>query len=93
MWLKLMRINHILPTLPRHPLLRALALAGAAVAVIGLVTLGLVVGAFVLAAAAVVLVIRRWLARRATRHDDPSVIEGEYTVVPPQPHAGLPHPE
>ena len=53
MWLKLMRVNYVLPTLPRHPLLRALALAGAAVAVIGLVTLGLVVGAFVLAAAAV----------------------------------------
>jgi membrane protein implicated in regulation of membrane protease activity len=78
---KLMRVNYILPTLPRHPLLRALVLAGVAVLVIGLVTLGLVVGAFVLAAAAVALAIRRWLARRATRKGDPSVIEGKYTVV------------
>jgi membrane protein implicated in regulation of membrane protease activity len=82
---KLMRVNYILPTLPRHPLLRALALAGAAVAVIGLVTLGLVVGAFVLAAAAVALVIRRWLVRRTARKGDPSVIEGEYTVVEARP--------
>jgi membrane protein implicated in regulation of membrane protease activity len=85
MWLKLMRVNYLLPTLPRHPLLRALVLAGVAVLVIGLVTLGLVIGAFVLAAAAVALVVRRWLARRAAKQSDPSIIEGEYTVVEARP--------
>lgn len=80
-----MRVNYVLPTLPRHPLLRALILAGVAVAVIGLVTVGLAVGAVVLAAAAVVLVIRRWLARRTARKGDPSIIEGEYTVVETRP--------
>jgi membrane protein implicated in regulation of membrane protease activity len=93
MWLQLMRVNYTLPTLPHHPLLRALVLAGVAVLVIGLVTLGLVVGAFVLAAATVVLVIRRWLARRAARQDDPSVIEGEYTVVSSHSRASLPRGE
>ncbi|TAN08359.1 MAG: hypothetical protein EPN38_02435 [Rhodanobacteraceae bacterium] len=85
-----MRINYALPTLPRHPLLRALVLVGVTALVIGLVTVGLAVGAVVLAVAAVTLVLRRWLVRRAARQGDASVIEGEYTVVDPHPRARLP---
>ena len=40
-----------------------------------------------------VLAVRRWFPRNAPRTTDPSVIEGEFTVVPPRPRAGLPHPE
>lgn len=88
-----MRVNYVLPALPRSPLLRALALAGGVVLVIGLVTIGLAVGAVVLAAAAITLVLRRWLARRAAKRGDPAIIEGEYTVVPTRPRTGLPRPE
>lgn len=76
-----MRVHLALPFLPRHPLLRLLVLIGAAIALVGLVTLGFVVGAVVLTVAALVLTVRRWLAHRAARAD-PSIIEGEFTVVP-----------
>lgn len=85
-----MRAQFTIPTLPRHPLLRGLVLAAAAVALVGLVTMGLVVGIVVLAFATLVLGIRGWLARRSPRAADPSVIEGEFTVVPPHPREGLP---
>lgn len=88
-----MRARFIFPPVPRHPLLRALTVAGAAVVLIALVATGLVLGAFVLAAAALIMVVRRWLSRRAPANADPSIIEGEFTVVPPQSRAGLPHPE
>ena len=88
-----MRARFIHPTLPRHPLLRVLAFMAMAVVLTALVTTGLVLGALVLAAAALMLAARRWLSRRARRTSDPSIIEGEFTVVSPQPRAGLPHPE
>jgi membrane protein implicated in regulation of membrane protease activity len=80
--------------MPRHPFLRALAIVGAAVILTALVATGLVIGAFALAAAALVLAVRRWLSRRTPRTTaDPSVIEGEFTVVPTQSRVRLPHPE
>ncbi|MDE2225855.1 MAG: hypothetical protein KGJ46_11340 [Xanthomonadaceae bacterium] len=88
-----MRAHFTFPPLPRHPLLRVLAVVGAAIVLTALVATGLVLGAFALAAAALVLATRRWLSRRAPRTTDPSIIEGEFTVVPPQPRAGLPRPE
>ena len=86
-----MRAHIVYPTLPRHPLLRALAVVGAAIVLAALVATGLVIGAFALVAAALVLTVRRWLSRRTPRPADPSVIEGEFTVVAPQTRAGLPH--
>jgi hypothetical protein len=88
-----MRARFVYPRLPRHPLLRALAVVGAAIVLAALVATGLVIGAFVLATAALVLAVRRWLSRRAPRAADPSIIEGEFTVVSPQPRMGLPRPE
>ena len=85
-----MRMRFIRPALPRHPLLRMLALAGMAIVLVALLATGLVLGAFALAAAALVLAVRQWLSRRTPRSTDPSIIEGEFTVVPPQPRAGLP---
>jgi hypothetical protein len=89
-----MRAHFVFPPLPRHPFLRALAIVGAAVVMAALVAAGLVIGAFALAAAALVLAARRWLSRRTPRNaPDPSIIEGEFTVVAPQPRVGLPRPE
>ena len=88
-----MRARFIFPPLPRHPLLRVLTVAGAAIVLAALVATGLVLGALVLAAAALILTVRRWLSRRAPANADPSVIEGEFTVVPARPRAGLPRPE
>ena len=88
-----MRAHFIHPPLPRHPLLRVLAVVGAAIVLTALVATGLVIGAFALVAAALVLTVRRWLSRRPQRHADPSIIEGEFTVVSPQPRVGLPHTE
>ena len=88
-----MRAHFIYPPLPRHPLLRALAIIGAAVVLTALVATGLILGAFALVAAALVLTVRRWRSRRAPRAADPAVIEGEFTVVSPRPRASLPHPE
>lgn len=88
-----MRTIFMVPTLPRHPLLRGLVLVGAAIVLVGLLTVGFVVGIAVVAAAALVLGIRGWLSRRAARRRDPSIIEGEYTVIPPRTPADLPRPE
>jgi membrane protein implicated in regulation of membrane protease activity len=88
-----MRARFVHLSLPRHPLLRALAVVGAALLLAALVATGLVIGAFGLAAAALVLAVRRWLSRRAPNAADPSIIEGEFTVVPPRSRASLPHPE
>lgn len=87
-----MRARFIHPPLPRHPLLRVLAFMAMAIVLAALMATGLVLGALALAAAALVLAVRRWLSRRPPRAADPSVIEGEFTVVPPQPRTGLPHP-
>lgn len=88
-----MRAQFTIPTLPRNPLLRGLVLAIAVIALAGLVTMGLVVGIVVFAVAALVLSIRGWLSRRTSRAADPSVIEGEFTVVSPHHREGLPRPE
>lgn len=88
-----MRARFIHLTLPRHPLLRMLTIAGLAIVLAALLATGLVLGALMLVAATLALAVRRWLSRRAPRTIDPSVIEGEFTVVPPRPRAGLPHPE
>jgi membrane protein implicated in regulation of membrane protease activity len=89
-----MRVRFISPSLPRNPLLRLLALAALAVIAIGLLTMGLLVGGIVLASAAIVLAVRRWLSRgKPPPADHPSVIEGEFTVVPPHARAELPRPE
>jgi membrane protein implicated in regulation of membrane protease activity len=89
-----MRAHFVFPPLPRHPFLRALTIAGAAVVLAALVATGLVIGAFALATAALVLAVRRWLSRRTPRTaPDPSIIEGEFTVVSPRPRLGLPRPE
>lgn len=86
-----MRAHFMFPALPRNPLLRVLVLAGVAITVLALLALGLVVGIGVVAVGALALAIRRWRLRRASRRGDPSIIEGEYTVVPPRPSARLPN--
>lgn len=88
-----MRANFFLPALPRNPLLRAVVLAGAAIVVLALLALGLVVGIGVVAVAAVALAIRGWRLRHMRRRANPSVIEGEYTVVPSHARERLPRPE
>lgn len=86
-----MRAANLYVPFPRHPLLRALALLVGAVLLAGLVAAGLLVGVVVVAIAALVLLVRRWLHGRRQRPVDPSVIEGEFTVVAPRPRAPLPH--
>lgn len=88
-----MRAQFTFPPLPRHPFLRVLAVVGAAIVLTALMATGLVLGAFALVTAALVLTVRRWLSRRAPRSADPAVIEGEFTVVSPHPRAELPRPE
>jgi hypothetical protein len=88
-----MRAHFTIPTLPRNPLLRGLVLAATVITLVGLVTMGLVVGTVIFAGAALMLTIRGWLSRRASRATDPSVIEGEFTVVSPRHREGLPRPE
>lgn len=89
-----MRARFVHPPLPHHPLARVLVVVGAAIVLTALVATGLVIGAFALATAALVLAVRRWFSRRTPRAvPDPSIIEGEFTVVPPRARAGLPHPE
>ena len=87
-----MRARFTFPTLPLNPVLRALALAGSVIVLIGLLTVGLVVGAAVLAVAALAVAIRRWRSGRTSHSPEPSTIEGEFTVVAPRPRAGLPGP-
>jgi hypothetical protein len=85
-----MRIRTFTIRPPRNPLLRALALLAGAVITAVLVTLGLLVGAMVIAGATVALLVRRWFGRKPARESDPSIIEGEFTVVSPR-RANLPH--
>lgn len=88
-----MRAQTVFFRLPRHPLLRMLVLAGVAVLLAGLVTMGLIVGivgAAALAVAATWLLVRRWLGRRKQDRGDPAIIEGEFSVVPPRPRSALP---
>jgi hypothetical protein len=85
-----MRARFVHLPLPRHPLLRVLVIAGTAIVLAALLATGLLLGVLVLAAAALALTVRRWLARPAARATDPSIIEGEFTVVPTQPRTGLP---
>lgn len=79
-----MRISRLTLPLPRHPLLRALVLAG-------LLAVGFVVGAVLLAVAAIAMLVRRWTRDRERRAADPDIIDGEFTVVPPRPRVSLPH--
>lgn len=79
--------------LPRHPLLRALVLIVGVVLLVGLITMGLLIGATVVAVAALALLVRRWLHGRGGRKPDPGIIEGEFSVVPPRARGSLPHTE
>lgn len=88
-----MRVRFISPSLPRNPLLRLLTLAALAVVAIGLIATGLLVGGIVLASAAIMLAVRRWLSRGPAQPVDPTVIEGEFTVAPSRVRAELPRPE
>lgn len=88
-----MRAQFIFPPLPRHPLLRVLAVVGGLIVLAVLATAGLVLGAAVLAVAALTLAVRRWRSRHASTTPDPSIIEGEFSVVPPRARTELPRPE
>ncbi|WHZ19724.1 MAG: hypothetical protein OJF55_001873 [Rhodanobacteraceae bacterium] len=77
-----MRAANLYVSLPRHPLLRALAVVTGAVLLAGLAAAGLLIGAATVAVAALVMLIRRWLNARNPRTSDPGIIEGEFTVVP-----------
>ncbi len=77
-----MRIHPFPIHLPRHPLLRALALVAGTVLLIWLVAFGLLIGAAVAAMTALTLLVRRWWHRPGGRHADPDIIEGEFTVMP-----------
>ncbi|HEX7325116.1 MAG TPA: hypothetical protein VF292_07165 [Rhodanobacteraceae bacterium] len=87
-----MRAQFVFPTLPRNPLLRGLLLAFGVIVVVGLLTVGFVVGIAALAVAIVALTVRRWRLKRAARAADAEIIEGEFTVVDPQQRARLPEP-
>lgn len=84
-----MRIRTFSIRPPRHPLLRILALAAAAVVTAGLLLVGLVTGAAVLLAAGVAMACRRLLQRAPRKADDPGIIEGEFTVLH-RPRTALP---
>lgn len=75
--------------LPRHPLLRALLLAAGGLTVVGLLFLGLVASLAVVAFGALALMVRRLLPRKAARHRNDEVIEGEFRVVDPPPRARI----
>jgi hypothetical protein len=85
-----MRIDRFFIKLPRHPLLRALAVIGGTLLLIGLAAMGLLVGAAVVVVTALTVLIRGWLHRRGRRNADPGVIEGEFTVMRPGPRGTLP---
>lgn len=74
-----MRISTVFLRLPRHPLLRALALLAAIALLAALAAAGLVLGAVALAVLVVIAGWRRWRGRGAR---SAGVIEGEFTVVP-----------
>ena len=75
--------------LPRHPLLRMLVIAGGVVLLLGMVAMGVIVGVLALGVAAGWLLVRRWLGGRR-RSGGPSIIEGEFSVVPDRPRDALP---
>ena len=83
-----MRIDNFLIKLPRHPLLRALMVIAGTVLLVGLAAMGLLVGAAVIVATALTILVRGWL--RSRRRADPGVIEGEFTGMPPAPRGTLP---
>lgn len=85
-----MRAKTLHLRLPTHPLLRLLVLAGGALAFVGLLAMGVVVGTLALVAAAGWLVVRRWLGGRRHGRQGPSIIEGEFSVVRERPRDGLP---
>jgi Flp pilus assembly protein TadB len=84
-----MRARTLYLQVPRHPLLRMLVIAGAAVLLAGMLAMGVIVGVAVLGVAAGWLLVRRWLGGRRRRRD-PSIIEGEFSVVPDRPRDALP---
>lgn len=77
-----MRINTPFALLPRHPLLRALALMVGIVFLTGLAAMGLLIGAAVLGVAALTVLVRDWLPGRRRQRADRDVIEAEFTIVP-----------
>lgn len=85
-----MRVRTVFFRLPRHPVLRMLALAGGAVVLAGLIAMSLIVGVAALIGAAGWLLVRRWLARHRHNRGDPAIIEGEFSVVPQRPRNALP---
>lgn len=84
-----MRVRALYLQLPRHPLLRALVIAGGAVLLVGMLAMGVIVGTAALGVAVGWLLVRRWLGSRR-RPRDPSIIEGEFSVVPNRPRDALP---
>lgn len=84
-----MRARNLYVRLPRHPLLRLLVLAGGAVLLVGMIAMGVIVGALALVVTAGWLLARRWLAGRRYGRRDPSIIEGEFSVVPDRPRDAL----
>lgn len=87
-----MRIRTFSFHLPRQPLLRALLLIGGVVLLVGLATLGLLIGAAVVAIAAVTMLVRHALHAATHKAAEADVIEGEFTVIP-RPRAPLPRTE
>ncbi len=88
-----MHINKFFIRLPRHPLRRALVLVAGTTLLVGLLALGLLIGAAVVTFAGLAVLVRRWLRGRGGPRHDPAVIEGEFAVVPPGSRATLPAPE
>lgn len=84
-----MRARTLYLELPRHPLLRILVIAGGAVLLVGMLAMGVIVGIVALGVAAGWLLVRRWLGSRR-RPRDPSIIEGEFSVVPDRARDALP---
>ncbi|HJP99126.1 MAG TPA: hypothetical protein VJ862_11235 [Rhodanobacteraceae bacterium] len=85
-----MRVRPVYLQLPRHPLLRILVFAGGALALVALAAMGLLVGTLTLAVAAGYMLVRRWLGGRNRVRTDPSIIEGEFSVVQDRPRGALP---
>ncbi|HJR13028.1 MAG TPA: hypothetical protein VJ833_03940 [Rhodanobacteraceae bacterium] len=85
-----MRFDKSFIYLPRHPLLRGVVLFAGILLLIGFLAMGLLIGAAVIIAAALTMLVRRWLNGRSRRRADADVIEGEFTVIPPGPGAALP---
>lgn len=89
-----MRMHFIgLPGLPRHPLLRALAIAASVIVAAALLAVGLVVGVAALLVVVLTITLRQWRARRAQHTTDTTVIEGEFTIVADPSPAQLQRPD